>query len=94
MIAGGAAGALGNYYRVQVEDVYRASIQMQTREQAQDLEQWKSNGFAIGALSILGRHNPSLKRIVLEPEPSADLMERATIPLKTCLLYTSDAADE
>lgn len=39
MIAGGAAGALGNYYRVQVEDVYRASIQMQTREQAQDLEQ-------------------------------------------------------
>lgn len=86
MIAGGAAGALGNYYRVQVEDVYRASIQMQTREQAQDLEQWKSNGFAIGALSILGRHNPSLKRIVLEPEPSADLMERATIPLKTLSL--------
>ncbi len=86
LIAAGAAVALGNYYRLQVEDVYRASVELQTREQAQDLEQWKSNGFAIGALSILGRHNPSLKRIVLEPEPSADLMERATIPLKTLSL--------
>ncbi|MFJ7142917.1 ATP-binding protein [Pseudomonas protegens] len=86
VIAVGAAVALGNYYRVQVEDVYRASVQMQTQDQAQDLEQWKSNGFAIGALSILGRHNPWLKRIVLEPEPSAELMERATMPLKTLSL--------
>lgn len=86
VIAVGAAVALGNYYRVQVEDVYRASVQMQTQEQAQDLEQWKSNGFAIGALSILGRHNPWLKRIVLEPAPSAELMERATQPLKTLSL--------
>ena len=86
VIAVGAAVALGNYYRLQVEDVYRASIELQTREQAQDLEQWKSSGFAIGALSILGRHNPSLKRIVLEPRPSAELMERATIPLKTLSL--------
>ena len=83
VLAVAAAVALGNYYRLQVEDVYQASLQLQTRERAQDLEQWKSSGFAIGALSILGRHNPALKRVVLEPRPSAELMERASIPLKT-----------
>ncbi|AZD87022.1 Circadian input kinase A [Pseudomonas chlororaphis subsp. aureofaciens] len=83
VIAVGAAVALGNYYRLQVEDVYQASIEMQTQEYAADLQQWKSDGFAIGALSILGRHNPSLKRVILEREPSAQLMEQAAIPLKT-----------
>ena len=83
VIAVGAAVALGNYYRLQVEDVYQASIEMQTQEYAADLQQWKSDGFAIGALSILGRHNPSLKRVILEREPSAELMEQAAIPLKT-----------
>ncbi|MGE7957085.1 PAS domain-containing protein [Pseudomonas sp. NPDC089530] len=82
-LAVAGAVALGDYYRLQVEDVYQASIQAQAREEAADLQQWKSDGFAIGALSILGRHNPSLKRVIQEREPSAELMERATIPLKT-----------
>ncbi|OLF53294.1 PAS domain-containing protein [Pseudomonas chlororaphis] len=83
VIAVGAAVTLGNYYRLQVEDVYQASLDLQTREYAADLQRWKSDGFAIGALSILGRHTPSLKRVIQDPAPSAELMERAVIPLKT-----------
>lgn len=81
-LAVAAAVVLGNGYRLQVEDVYRAGSQMQAREYAADLQQWKSDGFAIGALSILGRHTPSLKQVILEREPSAELLERAAIPLK------------
>ncbi|MCB2252534.1 PAS domain-containing protein [Pseudomonas chlororaphis] len=82
-LAIGGAVALGNYYRVQVEEVYRASVELQTREHAADLQQWKSDGFAIGALSMLGRHTPSLKQVIQAHEPDAGLLERATIPLKT-----------
>lgn len=83
VIAVGAAVALGNYYRLQVEDVYQASVQVQAQEYAAELQRWKSDGFAIGALSILGRHTPSLKRVIQEREPSAELLEAAAIPLKT-----------
>ncbi|WP_173677906.1 MULTISPECIES: PAS domain-containing protein [unclassified Pseudomonas] len=83
LIAVGGGVAVGNYYRLQVEDVYLAGIEAQTHEHAAELEQWKSDGFAIGALSILGRHNPVLKRVIEERSPSLELMEQAAIPLST-----------
>ncbi|MNF43592.1 Signal transduction histidine-protein kinase BarA [compost metagenome] len=83
LIAVGGGAAVGNYYRLQVEDVYLAGIEAQTLEHAAELEQWKSDGFAIGALSILGRHNPVLKRVIEERSPSLELMEQAAIPLST-----------
>ncbi|WP_422420641.1 PAS domain-containing protein [Pseudomonas sp. GZD-222] len=83
MIAIGGGAAVGNYYRAQVEDVYRSGIEAQAQEHATALGQWKSDGFAIGALSILGRHNPTLKQVIQERSPSRELMEQAAMPLNT-----------
>ncbi|PKA67311.1 two-component system sensor histidine kinase/response regulator FitF [Pseudomonas baetica] len=77
---------LGNLYRAQAEQRYRIDTQAMTEDYAARLGTWNADGFAIGALSMLGRHAQSLKQVISEPAPSTALKVEAATPLKSLAL--------
>ncbi|MDH1143203.1 PAS domain-containing protein [Pseudomonas mosselii] len=76
-----AGMGIGVYYRNQVEGRFVAEVMQQNQERAIDLGDWNVDGFAIGALSMLGRHNTALKAVI--DQPVAHARQVAAMPLKT-----------
>ncbi|WP_232967925.1 PAS domain-containing protein [Pseudomonas sp. CCOS 191] len=76
-----AGMGIGAYYRNHVESRFVTEVQQQNQERAIDLGDWNVDGFAIGALSMLGRHNTALKAVI--DQPVAQARQVAAMPLKT-----------
>nr|BFD42026.1 hypothetical protein FFPRI1PSEUD_35250 [Pseudomonas sp. FFPRI_1] len=72
---------IGGYYRDRVEGRFLAEVLQQNQERAIDLGDWNVDGFTIGALSVLGRHNAALKAVI--DQPVAQSRQAAAMPLKT-----------